>query len=121
MGGMLLVTDLDRSVAFYRDMLGFSVIDRRRGNAVLASGAAGCCSQVADMSPVDRRVVHLNLEVADVEALYEELKAKGVRSSTRPGWSTGATGWSCGRRRSATRTATPSRSPSGAIARTPLG
>ena len=34
----VLVTDLDRSLAFYRDMLGFLEIDGGEGNAVLASG-----------------------------------------------------------------------------------
>jgi hypothetical protein len=34
--------------------------------------------------PADRRLVHLNLEVGDVDAAYQELKAKGVRFTYGP-------------------------------------
>src|SRR6185295_14951844 len=37
-GITVLVSNLDQSVAFYRDMLGFYEIDRGAGSAVLASG-----------------------------------------------------------------------------------
>jgi len=84
-GITMLVTDLDRSVAFYRDMLGFYEIDGGPGNAVLASGDTRLVLRtVRDAAPVSRRVVHLNLEVGDVEAVYEELKAKGVRFTHGP-------------------------------------
>ncbi|HET9516249.1 MAG TPA: VOC family protein, partial [Actinoplanes sp.] len=38
-GSTILVTDLQRSTAFYHDLLGFSEIDSGNGSAVLASGA----------------------------------------------------------------------------------
>jgi catechol 2,3-dioxygenase-like lactoylglutathione lyase family enzyme len=84
-GITVLVTDLDRSVAFYRDMLGFFEIDGGDGNAVLASGDTRLVlRQIVDVTPVNRRVVHLNLEVGDVEATYQELKNKGVRFTYAP-------------------------------------
>ena len=61
-------------------MLGFYEIDGGEGNAVLASGDTRLVLRmIRDATPVIRRVVHINLEVGDVEAVYRELKAKGVR------------------------------------------
>ena len=39
---------------------------------------------IRDVAPVNRRLVHLNLEVGDVEAVYEDLRAKGVRFTYAP-------------------------------------
>jgi catechol 2,3-dioxygenase-like lactoylglutathione lyase family enzyme len=84
-GVTMLVTDLARSVAFYRDMLGFYEIDGGDGNAVLASGDTRVVLRaVRDVAPVNRRLVHLNLEVGDVNAVYHELKSKGVRFTYAP-------------------------------------
>jgi resuscitation-promoting factor RpfA len=84
-GITLLVTDLDRSVTFYRDMLGFFEIDGGEGNAVLASGATRIVLRaIPDVAPINRRLVHLNLEVGDVEAVYEELRGNGVRFTYAP-------------------------------------
>ncbi len=84
-GVTLLVTDLARSVSFYRDLLGFFEIDGGNGNAVLASGATRLVLRaVPEAAPINRRMVHLNLEVNDVHATYEELVAKGVRFTYAP-------------------------------------
>ena len=40
--------------------------------------------RVADMAPVDRRLVHLLLEVPDVQAAYEDLGSRGVEFVHRP-------------------------------------
>ncbi|WP_307831356.1 VOC family protein [Nucisporomicrobium flavum] len=78
-GITVLVTNLDRSIAFYKDMLGFYVIDAGSASAVLASGDTRLVLRtVHDLSTVAGRLIHLNLEVGDVEAVYEELKRKGV-------------------------------------------
>jgi catechol 2,3-dioxygenase-like lactoylglutathione lyase family enzyme len=84
-GITVLVAELDRSVAFYRDMLGFFEIDGGEGNAVLASGETRLVLRaIRDVAPINRRLVHLNLEVDDVEAVYQELKTKGVRFTYAP-------------------------------------
>jgi catechol 2,3-dioxygenase-like lactoylglutathione lyase family enzyme len=81
----LIVSDLQRSRRFYRDTLGLSELDSSPASAVLASGDARVVlRRVADMPPVDRRVVHLNLEVPDVYEAYERLRADGVEFVHRP-------------------------------------
>ncbi|NJC71659.1 VOC family protein [Planosporangium thailandense] len=78
-GVTVIVSDLGRSLTFYRDLLGLTEIDGGQGSAILASGNARILlRQVADTPPVDRRVVHLNLEVDDVHEAYERLRRHGV-------------------------------------------
>jgi catechol 2,3-dioxygenase-like lactoylglutathione lyase family enzyme len=77
-GITVLVTDLARSLAFYKDTLGFYEIDAGPGSAVLASGDTRLVLRaVHDLSAVGR-LIYLNLEVGDVEAVFEDLKRKGV-------------------------------------------
>lgn len=84
-GITLLVTDLDRSRAFYHDLLGFYEIDGGPGNFVLASGDTRLVLRTAqELTPVNRRHVHLNLEVGDVDAVYRELKVRGVKFTYAP-------------------------------------
>jgi catechol 2,3-dioxygenase-like lactoylglutathione lyase family enzyme/tetratricopeptide (TPR) repeat protein len=81
----LFVADVDRAVAFYRDVLGLSAVETGRASAVLARGDARILLRhVADLNFVDRRIVHLNLEVQDVKAAYDELRAKGVEFVHKP-------------------------------------
>ncbi|MFF5085271.1 VOC family protein [Actinoplanes sp. NPDC000266] len=78
-GITVLVTDLGRSIGFYRDTLGFYEIDHGEGSAVLASGDTRLVLRtVHGLSAEAGRLIYLNLEVGDVEAVYEELRAKGV-------------------------------------------
>jgi catechol 2,3-dioxygenase-like lactoylglutathione lyase family enzyme len=84
-GITILVTELDRSLEFYRDMLGFFEIDGGAESVILASGDTRIVLVTAqELSPVHKRVVHLNLEVGDVDAVYEELKVRGVRFTYAP-------------------------------------
>ncbi|MDG6108130.1 VOC family protein [Dactylosporangium aurantiacum] len=81
----LIVSDLERSRRFYRDTLGLTELDSGPTAAVLATGDARVVlRRVADMPPVDRRVVHLNLEVPDVYEAYERLREQGVDFVHRP-------------------------------------
>ncbi|MEW2382880.1 VOC family protein [Micromonospora sp. NPDC047707] len=83
-GLTLLVTDLSRSLAFYRD-LGFTEVDRGSGNAVLASGSTRLVlREVTEAAPISRRLVHVNLEVDDIEAAYARLRESGVRFTYAP-------------------------------------
>jgi catechol 2,3-dioxygenase-like lactoylglutathione lyase family enzyme len=84
-GVTMFVANLGRSVAFYRDLLGFVQVDIGRDSAVLESGDGRIVlRRVMDMSPVDRRLVHLMLEVPDVQSAYDELREKGVEFVHRP-------------------------------------
>jgi resuscitation-promoting factor RpfA len=84
-GVTLLVADLDRSVRFYCDLLGLSDVDRGETSAVLASGSTRLVLRaIRGVAPVDRRLVHLNLEVADIERAYARLADKGVRFTYPP-------------------------------------
>ena len=84
-GITVLVTDLDRAVAFYRDTLGFFEIDHGPDSAVLASGDTRLVLHATEnLSPEAARMVHLNLEVGDVEAVHDELRAKGVTFTHAP-------------------------------------
>jgi resuscitation-promoting factor RpfA len=83
-GITLLVTDLDRSLDFYRE-LGFDELDRGSGNAVLAYGPTRLVlRQVTGAAPISRRLVHVNLEVDDIQAAYERLRDSGVRFTYAP-------------------------------------
>lgn len=84
-GLMLFVADLERSLAFYRDLLEFTVVDSDPGSAVLSYGGGRVVlRRVLDMSPVDRRLVHLHLEVPDVDEAFRELRDKGVEFVHKP-------------------------------------
>jgi catechol 2,3-dioxygenase-like lactoylglutathione lyase family enzyme len=78
-GMMLIVSDLAISLHFYRDVLGLHAVDVTDRTAELTFGGSRLLlCLVADMSPVNRRVEHLHLDVPDVEAAYHELLARGV-------------------------------------------
>jgi catechol 2,3-dioxygenase-like lactoylglutathione lyase family enzyme len=84
-GITILVSELGRSLRFYHDMLGFYEIDGGPDSVVLASGDTRIVLMTAaDAVPVHRRQVHLNLEVGDVEAVYQELKVRGVKFTYPP-------------------------------------
>ena len=66
-------------------LLGFRQVDLGLGSAVLESGDSRIVlRRVVDMPPVDRRLVHLLLEVPDVQAAYDELLLQGVEFVHRP-------------------------------------
>lgn len=84
-GVTLLVADLARSLGFYRDLLGFYEVDSGDGNVVLASGGTRLVLRASsELGRISRRSVHLNLEVGDIDAVYAELKANGVRFTYPP-------------------------------------
>ncbi|TCB96623.1 VOC family protein [Micromonospora zingiberis] len=84
-GITLLVTDLARSLEFYRGRLGFTEVDRGAGNAVLASGATRLVlREVTGAQPVSRRLVHVNLDVDDIQGAYERMRDSGVRFTYAP-------------------------------------
>jgi catechol 2,3-dioxygenase-like lactoylglutathione lyase family enzyme len=81
----MLVSNLDRSVAFYRDVLGFAEIANRYPSARLErQGARIVLRATALPEPVNRRLVQLVLDVPDVEAAYQDLRNRGVSFIHRP-------------------------------------
>jgi catechol 2,3-dioxygenase-like lactoylglutathione lyase family enzyme len=82
-GLTIAVTDLARSVSFYRDMLGFFEIDRGPDNAILASGDTRLVLRT-ELGHAPGAGPQLNLEVGDVEAMHDELQGKGVRFEEGP-------------------------------------
>ena len=63
---------------FYRDTLGFFEIDSGDGSAVLASGDTRLVLRtVAGLSAEAGRLIYLNLEVGDVEAVYARAAGQG--------------------------------------------
>ena len=85
MGVMLLVSDVGASVAFYRDMLGLSVVAESPESAMLSfPGGRVHLQRHPNMSRVDRRVAHPKIPVADVHEAYRRLIDLGVQFSRAP-------------------------------------
>jgi catechol 2,3-dioxygenase-like lactoylglutathione lyase family enzyme len=108
----LTVADIERSIGFYRDVLGFTLVRRRRvdGDYVAQqTGFAGVVLEAASFRvtpdcsrsleivqyvncaglPVESATnragaSHLCLQVDDLRACHAELRAKGVRFKSEP-------------------------------------
>jgi catechol 2,3-dioxygenase-like lactoylglutathione lyase family enzyme len=107
----LTVSDLERSLHFYRDLLGLTVVRRRTADADYVgrqTGYPGVRLEVASLrvtsSPVSLELAqyltyvgpaseprtnqagisHLCLQVDDIHRAYEELQQRGVRFQTEP-------------------------------------
>jgi catechol 2,3-dioxygenase-like lactoylglutathione lyase family enzyme len=106
------VTDLDRSIHFYRDLLGMTLewrIDHRKNEALekvlalknvdvsyaMLSGWGGRVEIFQYHSPqgqpfppdkpvCDRGITHFGFQVEDIDGLYEKLLGEGVRFNTSP-------------------------------------
>jgi catechol 2,3-dioxygenase-like lactoylglutathione lyase family enzyme len=98
-GAILAVSDVDRSLAFYRDLVGFAVEatydDPPYATLVLAGTRLSLAEQghpaedrpgVAMTAPEDasRANVVVVVEVADARAVYAELEAKGAQFLAEP-------------------------------------
>ncbi len=77
-GVSLRVGDVARSVAFYRDMVGFAVEQSSPVFALLRLGEVtlGLLRTRPDGASPD--TVHLELTTDDLDALYAEMQARGV-------------------------------------------
>ncbi len=87
---VLYVTDLEKSVHFYNDILGFNLLDRQTGVAVFSGGrthhemllieVGGTPKTSRSMEP---GLYHIGFKIGDgpeaLKAVYEELKDKDVR------------------------------------------
>lgn len=86
----LFVEDMDRAIAFYRDVLGFTLLRREEGYASIRRGdvtlGIGPIAKLPDVGGYFTRHklranrgmgVEIVLEVADVTAAYERVRAFG--------------------------------------------
>jgi glyoxylase I family protein len=100
----LTVADLERSLRFYRDLLGIAVrerVDTAAATFTAVSGDASRRVRIADLDLGDGRVLeliedrdhdppqthaggHIALEVDDVRAAYARLVAAGVSARSEP-------------------------------------
>ncbi len=89
---MVMVSDMDRSVLFYRDVLGFKVRFRssdwtefETGTTTLAlHGGGKPQSRQEPESDPRAGVASLGLNVTDIDAAYRSLKDRGVRFVMEP-------------------------------------
>jgi len=88
---VLYASDVDRSVAFYTDVLGMTVRSHARGHAFLHCGGGG--QQIGLFAageggpPTDADVNHVafNVEAGDYAALKSALEARGIAVRGRAG------------------------------------
>ena len=71
------VTDLDRSLQFYRDVLGLSLLDQNPAAIRLGAGSATQIS-IFKRPPVERGHTMAHFEVKDIEQAVADLRSRGV-------------------------------------------
>jgi predicted enzyme related to lactoylglutathione lyase len=77
------VADMDKAVKFHRDVLGLTVKFESPGWSEFATGETSLALHPAsDKNPAGK--VELGFTVADVEAFYRDMSAKGVLFSMPP-------------------------------------
>ena len=70
------VTDLDRTIAFYRDVLGLTVLEQTPF-AVRFGAGSGSQLSTYKRPPVERGQTVAHFEVADIEAEMAEIRSRG--------------------------------------------
>lgn len=91
----MTVADLDRTIAFYCDLLGLELVLRKpqkvgelafldAGGGMLEIVASPGAGRAKDVEPGTAGVRHLTFAVSDVDGLVAELEAAGVEITERP-------------------------------------
>ena len=83
----LLVHDLDASIRFYRDVIGFTLVHRIDREIVYLSTAGmivGLRQRDLDLPVAESPHVHLGLTVTDLEEVRAVLEARGVEFLGEP-------------------------------------
>lgn len=85
-GLTLPVADLARSLAFYRDLLGFAVTYESPAFALvrIGDGSLGLLRAAAPGPAGPRANVHVELSTDDLDGLYDELTRRGAAFSGPP-------------------------------------
>jgi predicted enzyme related to lactoylglutathione lyase len=71
------VTDMDRAMAFYRDVLGLTLLEQTPF-ALRFSAGDGTQLSVFKRPPVERGHTVAHFEVRDIEATVEDLRSRGA-------------------------------------------
>lgn len=71
------VTDFDRSLPFYRDVLGLIVLDENP-NAIRLGAGSGTQISIFKRPPVERGHTMAHFEVSDMEAAVADLRSRGA-------------------------------------------
>lgn len=93
----MTVSSIDRSLAFYVDLLGLKLVDRRpgtQGDEVAFVDAGGCMLELIgpstgallaeDVAVGRAGLLHLTLRVDDVDATFESVRAAGAEVVEMP-------------------------------------
>ncbi len=75
---ILRVTDLDASVAFYRDLVGLELISETPGFVFFVSGSIQIALNANQDEPTDETSTELVLEVDDVSSTVKEMEDRGI-------------------------------------------
>ncbi len=83
---ILRVTDLDASVAFYRDLVGLKLISETPGFVFFDGGSIQIALNANPDEPTDETTTELVLEVDDVSSTVKEMEDRGIEFevSVRP-------------------------------------
>jgi|WetSurMetagenome_2_1015567.scaffolds.fasta_scaffold106679_2 catechol 2,3-dioxygenase-like lactoylglutathione lyase family enzyme len=82
---ILAVRDIERSLVFYRDVLGLDVRFANAGFVYLHAGTLMLCLRHAPAREEDRGdTVEIVFDVADIHASYGALKAHGIEFRVEP-------------------------------------
>ena len=76
----IIADDIEESIAFYRDILGFEMVEKfyqDAGGLVLMQSPDGAAVELIDSKAFETGFWSIGVEVEDFEAAIEELRAKG--------------------------------------------
>jgi lactoylglutathione lyase len=85
----LYVSDMERSLAFYRDLLGIPLVGDAHWQEATLGGTRFALHETHEgIGPLSTGTIHINLEVADIEAAAERVRAAGidVQETMRDEW-----------------------------------
>ena len=83
----IIAKDIDESIAFYKDVLGFEMVEKfynEGGGLVLMQSPDGAAVELIDSKNFETGFWSIGVEVEDFDAAIEELKAKDCKFIYEP-------------------------------------